>query len=96
VSIFQAVSRRVQAFWAKMCGGNRCGPCILSITWADEYTKFQSACLDATDATAQQSWDLWIGKAEADLLKKIRRGDSAALNAVQAALNAQIVDVLQI
>jgi hypothetical protein len=53
--------------------------------------KFQSACLDATDVTARQWRDLWIGKAEADLLKKIRRGDSAALNAVQAALNAQMV-----
>jgi hypothetical protein len=55
-SIFQAVSRRVQAFWAKIdaaCVGNRRGPCILGIIRADEYMKFQSACLDATDATAR-------------------------------------------
>ena len=52
--------------------------------------KFQSACLDATDVTARQWRDLWIGKAEADLLKKIHRGNSAALNAVQAALIVQI------
>jgi len=34
-SIFQAVSRRVQAFWAKIdaaCVGNRRGSCILGIT----------------------------------------------------------------
>ena len=45
VSIFQAASRRVQAFWAKIdaaCVGNRCGPCILGITWADEHMGFQS------------------------------------------------------
>jgi len=94
MSVFQAASRRVQAFWAKIdaaCVGNRRGPYILGITWADEYMKSQSACLDATDATARQWRDLWIGKAEVDLLKKIRRGDSAALNTVQAALNAQMV-----
>jgi len=56
VSIFQAASRCVKAFWAKIdaaCVGNRRGPYILGITWADEYMKFQSACLDATDAARQ-------------------------------------------